>query len=435
MPTMTIDKLLIGLTGNIATGKTAVSRLAAEKGALIIDADKLVHHLLNHDAEMQAAIVLAFGSEVRREDGRIDRRALGNIVFQDADALHDLELMLHPAVRRLIYEQVSQSEAPIVLIEAIKLLEGSLADHCDQIWVTRCSPKRQLQRLIICRGLDQETARQRVESQPAQEEKVAQADVVIETDGLMTETESQFDLAWSRLPDLESLQPKTILLLDEPPLPSSQPATAPLPAEETAPSAPAPAATAAPIPDAGEPLKGPESLTPAPPLPPVARPADLDIRRARPSDIPAILLLIQQATAGTLKMKRSDLLLSLGERSYFIGQIGAEVKAVLGWNIENLVASLDEIYIHPPQETAVIGAAILEEIEKSADQHICEIVVAFLHPITAPETRQLLAGRGYRAVADLNDLPKVWQVGITEHQPEGTDFVIRILRQRVTQPQ
>jgi dephospho-CoA kinase len=412
MATITINKLIIGLTGNIATGKSAILRLAAEKGALIIDADKLVHDLLNHNADIQSTIALAFGPEVRREDGRIDRRALGEIVFQDADALHDLEMMIHPVVRRTIFEQVSQNEAPIVMVEAIKLLEGDLVDACDQIWVTRCSPKRQMQRLVICRGLDQETARQRIEAQPPQNEKVAQADVVIETDGLMQDTESQFELAWSRLPELDSLAAKTLTLPDEQMPFSSQPARPPAPTPQ--------------------PVTAAQSLAPALPLPPVERPDNLDIRRARPSDIPAILLLMQQATGGTIKLKRADMLLALGERSYFIGQVGADVKAVFGWNIENLVASVDQIYIHPPAETAVVGAAILEEIEASADQHIGEIVVAFLPPNSAPEVRQLLADRDYQAVDDINELPKAWLLGIKEHQPEGADCFIRVLRERVT---
>jgi dephospho-CoA kinase len=415
MATITTDKLIIGLTGNIATGKSAVLRLAVEKGALAIDADKLVHDLMDHDADMQSTISLAFGPEVRREDGRIDRAALGKIVFQDAEALRDLEMMIHPAVRRTIFEQVGQSEAPIVMIEAIKLLEGDLSAACDQIWVTRCSPKRQMQRLIICRGLDQETARQRIEAQPPQAEKVAQADVVIDTDGLMRDTETQFELAWNRLPQLDEVAAKTLTLPDEPAPFAGQ--TGPLPTRPTPRSA-----------------TGRSALTPAAPLPPVGRPEDLDIRRARPSDIPAILLLMQQATDGQVKMKRADLLLALGERSYFIGQRGADVKAVFGWNIESLVASVDQVYIHPPEETAVVGAAILEEIEASADQHLGEIVVVFLPPQAGPELRQLLAGRQYNTL-DFDTLPKMWQLGIKEHQPEGTDFFIRILRRRVTQAQ
>ena len=92
--------LIIGLTGNIATGKSAVMHLAAEQGALTIDADKLAHEVLANDKTVQEAIVAAFGAAVRREDGRIDRAALGQIVFADAQALQTLEAIVHPAVRR-----------------------------------------------------------------------------------------------------------------------------------------------------------------------------------------------------------------------------------------------------------------------------------------------------------------------------------------------
>lgn len=426
MTTVAINKLIIGLTGNIATGKSAVLRLAAERGALVIDADKLVHELLNHNSDIQAAIALAFGPEVRLPDGRIDRQALGNIVFQDADAMRDLEMMIHPAVRRAIYATISQSEAPIVIIEAIKLLEGDLATICDQIWVTRCSTKRQMQRLLICRGIDQQAAQKRIEAQPPQEEKVARADVVIDTDGLMQATETQFNLAWERLPDLAEVEMKEFALPDDPAPFTQQPAPQP-----QAPSRPQPQRPAQPKAAPARSTAGAPTLKEAAPLPPVERPDDLDIRRARPSDIPAILLLMQQATGGKVKMKRADLLMALGERSYFLGQRNGEVRAVLGWNIESRVASVDQVFIHPPEETAVVGAAILEEIEESADQHIAELVVIFV-PLetTTPELKQLLAARGYTAVAKLSDLPKAWQTGIKEHQPEDTEFFIRILRER-----
>ena len=434
MTTVAINKLIIGLTGNIATGKSAVLRLAAERGALVIDADKLVHELLNHNSDIQAAIALAFGPEVRLPDGRIDRQALGDIVFQDADAMRDLEMMVHPAVRRAIFAKISQSEAPVVIIEAIKLLEGDLATICHQIWVTRCSTKRQMQRLIVCRGMDQQAAQQRIQAQPPPEEKVAQADVVIDTDGLMQATETQFNLAWERLPDLSEVEPKQFALPDEQ-SPFTEQAAA---AQVQAPSQPQPQMRPPQPPRKAPPqvvasrgATGASALKEAAPLPPVDRPDDLDVRRARPSDIPAILLLMQQATGGKVKMKRADLLMALGERSYFIGQRNGEVKAVFGWNIESRVASVDQVFIHPPEETAVVGAAILEEIEESADQHIGELVVIFV-PLetTTNELKQLLAARGYTAVAKLSDLPKAWQTGIKEHQPEDTEFFIRILRER-----
>ncbi|MCZ2115503.1 MAG: dephospho-CoA kinase [Anaerolineae bacterium] len=192
-------RIIIGLTGNIATGKSAVMKLAAEHGALVIDADRVVHELLQRDEDIQAAVVAAFGPEVRLPDGRIDRAAVGRIVFGDEQALRRLEDILHPAVREEIARRVATSEAPIVMIEAIKLLEGPLAAVCDQVWVTTCSRATQLERLRVCRGMDDASAVARVEAQSPQEEKIGRADVVIHTDGLMSATQEQFEVAWSNL--------------------------------------------------------------------------------------------------------------------------------------------------------------------------------------------------------------------------------------------
>lgn len=192
-------RIIIGLTGNIATGKSAVMKLAAEHGALVIDADRIVHELLQRDEDIQAAVVAAFGPEVRLPDGRIDRAAVGRIVFGDEQALRRLEDILHPAVREEIARRVATSEAPIVMIEAIKLLEGPLAAVCDQVWVTTCSRATQLERLRVCRGMDDASAVARVEAQSPQEEKIGRADVVIHTDGLMSATQEQFEVAWSNL--------------------------------------------------------------------------------------------------------------------------------------------------------------------------------------------------------------------------------------------
>ncbi len=98
--------------------------------------------------------------------------------------------------------RIKESHSSIVMIEAIKLLEGKLREICDTIWVTRCSRERQLERLRICRGMDEESAVMRVDSQAPQKEKVLQANVVIDTDGLMDDTRRQFEQAWSRIPQL-----------------------------------------------------------------------------------------------------------------------------------------------------------------------------------------------------------------------------------------
>jgi dephospho-CoA kinase len=193
------EKTIIGLTGNIATGKSAVMRLAAEQGVLTIDADKVVHELLNDDEAIQQAVANAFGDAVRLADGRINRPALGRIVFNDPHALRTLEGLLHPATRAEIARRVAASPAQVTMIEAIKLLEGPLAALCDQIWVTTCSSETQMARLQICRGMDGETAAARINAQSPQAEKIARADIVINTDGLMADTQRQFVEAWAGL--------------------------------------------------------------------------------------------------------------------------------------------------------------------------------------------------------------------------------------------
>ena len=192
-------RVIIGLTGNIATGKSAVMRLAAERGGQTIDADRVVHELLDGDPAIQAVVVETFGPSVRRADGRIDRAALGRVVFGDAEQLSRLEGLLHPAVRAEIARRVASSDAPVVMLEAIKLLEGPLAAACDQIWVTACSRATQMERLRVCRGMDEVAAAARVDAQSPQAEKIARADVVITTDGLMNDTQAQFESAWGGL--------------------------------------------------------------------------------------------------------------------------------------------------------------------------------------------------------------------------------------------
>ncbi len=406
-------KVIIGLTGNIATGKSAVMRLAHDHGALTIDADKIVHELMDNDATMQAAIAVAFGSEVRREDGRIDRKKLGEIAFADPTAMQDLEAMTHPAVGKEVDARILASKQKIIFIEAIKLLEGNLCDICHQIWVTRCSPQRQLERLRVCRGMETEVAAVRIKAQPPQEEKVAQSDVLIDTNGLMKDTEAQFGIAWARLPDPATAEPMNRLPLPEETAPTSSKG---LTGRLTSPKAAAPAT----------PKKTAGEVRP-PRLQPSERPEDLQVRRARPSDIPSILLLIQKATDGKVQMKRADLLMALSERGYFIGQVGAEISTVMGYNIDSQVARVDEIYIHPLEMATQTGKAVLEDIEISAATHMGQIIVAFL-PQDAPEPiRDLFLAENYEPMP-LEEMAKNWQLAIEESQPEDTEYLVRLLR-------
>ena len=433
------DKLIIGLTGNIATGKSAIMHMADDRGALAIDADAIVHELMKTDANIQAAIAVAFGSNVRREDGRINRKELGKIVFNDPQALKDLEAMTHPAVRRVLDQRILDAEENIIFVEAIKLFEGDIANICHAVWVTRCTPQRQLERLRVCRGLETEDAKTRIKAQGQQEEKVAQADVVIDTNGLMKDTELQFNMAWNRLPDPKTVAAKDRLPIpdeDEPPIPGTAELVAKEePEEKTAESAESTKPAAKDSSDKGD-LKSKiaalkasqgktESTQKSEPAPDVNG-EDIQVRRARPSDIPSILLLIQRATDGKVKMKRAELLMALSERGYFIGQVGSDISTVMGYHMDSQVARIDEMFIYPPEMTTVTAAAVLKEIEKSAFNHMGQIIVAFLAQDASADLLQVFSDAGFKQ-EEKGTLARNWQSAIDESQPEGTDFVVKIM--------
>jgi dephospho-CoA kinase len=188
--------LLIGLTGNIACGKSTVLALLAELGAETIDADREVHALYTPDSPVTRAIAAAFGPGVLAPDGAIDRRALGAIVFADPARLRRLEALTHPAVRQRIDDRIAASRAPVLVIDAIKLIEGGLADQCDGVWVVTCAPEQQLARLMARDGLDRAAAAQRIAAQPPQAAKVARADIVIDNSGPPAATAEQVHRAW-----------------------------------------------------------------------------------------------------------------------------------------------------------------------------------------------------------------------------------------------
>ena len=166
---------------------------------------------------------------------------------------------------------------------------------------------------------------------------------------------------------------------------------------------------------------------PPPRMQPSERPEDLQVRRARPSDIPSILLLIQKATDGKVKMKRTDLLMALSERGYFIGQVGSDISTVIGYNIDSQVARIDEIYIHPLEMATQTGKAVLEDIEISAASHMGQIIVAFLAKDAPAPLREMFEAE-YYAPMPYDEMAKGWQLAIEESQPEGTDTLVRLLR-------
>ncbi len=187
---------LIGLTGNIATGKTTVGEMLVELGAELIDADKVARQVMEPGGPAYEPVVAAFGSDILNPEGTIDRTALGRIVFNDPEALTRLEAIVHPPTIAAVEARQLVSPAPAVVVEAIKLIESSMAEDCDTLWVTTCPRQVQLERLVESRGMDREDALQRIEAQPPQAEKLARADAIIHTAGPLRQTRAQVSSYW-----------------------------------------------------------------------------------------------------------------------------------------------------------------------------------------------------------------------------------------------
>jgi dephospho-CoA kinase len=193
-------RILIGLTGNIATGKSEVTKTLRELGAVIIDADLVAREIVQPGQPALAKIARAFGDDILQADGSLNRSALGAIVFNNAARLRELEAITHPAVReRILRALAALSLDSVAVLEAIRLIEGGYADKCQSVWVTHCPEAEQIARLVHSRGLSEQAALARARAQNPQSEKLARADVVIDTNGPKQHTHDQVIAAWQKL--------------------------------------------------------------------------------------------------------------------------------------------------------------------------------------------------------------------------------------------
>jgi dephospho-CoA kinase len=159
--------LVIGITGPIGCGKSTIAGWLAEDGAVVVDADAIARDVTGLGEPVLEAVIDRFGERFRRPDGSLDRAALGRLVFEDPQALADLEAIVHPAVRPRIEAAVTEAKdegVPIVVVEAIKLVEGGYAAACDEVWLIICDPVTQRERLVA-RGVSGDDVDRRVSAQ------------------------------------------------------------------------------------------------------------------------------------------------------------------------------------------------------------------------------------------------------------------------------
>ncbi len=195
--------LHVGLTGNIASGKSQAAQVFAELGAHIINADIIAHDLLVKGTVIYDEVVKAFGEGILAPDGSIVRRKLGDIVFGDAEKRSRLNGIIHPAVREEIMHRVHECgescPSAIIIVEAALLIETGGYRIYDCLIVVTCDPKLQLSRLIHRDGLTLEQAKARILAQMPAEEKLKLADYTIDTSGTFKETREQIEAVYRDL--------------------------------------------------------------------------------------------------------------------------------------------------------------------------------------------------------------------------------------------
>jgi dephospho-CoA kinase len=450
-------KVIIGLTGNIGTGKSVVLRMLAELGAEAIDADEIARDEMQFGKPVFMDVVAHFGRYILTPEGEIDREKLAKLVFMDAEALKRLEEIVHPAVSEQIRKKVEHTSADVIAIEAIKLLESDLLGLCQQIWVVTAPESVQLQRLVKKRKMSREDALLRIQAQPPASAKLAHAQVVIDNSKDIKHTwlqvknhypnpaagtsEAQIELKQQEAEaENKPLKSDFGLLFKEALAADIRPGTAqlpPLPAK----SLPKAVTAAADLPPTASALEA-ETARPQPVKAPAVVKApsikierrQLSLRRAKRSDLENLTSLILQQRISKETLSQEQMHERFFKHAYLLAEAGGQLWGAIGWSTENLVAGVDDFYVRQPDMWNVVGESLLEKLEEELRVLSCEVVLIFLHNETNPAAYAFLEQRGYQR-QKVEDLIPDWRIIAKEiARPELTMMMKKLLERRILQP-
>lgn len=370
------QKYVIGLTGNIATGKSVVRKMLEHLGAYGIDADALSHRAIAKGAPGYQPTIDAFGKWLIKPDGEIDRAKLGRMVFNDSDAMFRLEEIIHPLVSQAIDIMVRRSGQRTIVIEAIKLLESDLRNSCNSIWVVNVPQDLQVQRLMEKRGLSREEAMTRITFQSGQQQKISAAQVVIQNTGSYEETWKNVVNAWKKTAQVSDTTQVVV-----------------------------------------RPIQG-----------------EFVVARGRPRDSATIADLVTRLSAGAHPMSQNDVMAAFGEKAFMLLQIGTKNVGIAGWQVENLVARTTEFYIDPAVETERALKTLLSEVERASLDLQCEASILFL-PKSLAALQSTWKQLGYEQ-RDAHSLGvQAWTDAALESSHPNTLLFFKQLRQdRVLRP-
>ena len=193
--------MVIGLTGSIGTGKSEAARQLEALGASIISADQVGHEAYTPNMEAWEQVVAAFGDGILQEDGEIDRRKLGGIVFSDPGKLEQLNQIMHPRMARMVANKIEALRiegVDVVVVEAALLFEAGWDSLVEEVWVTDSPEQMVIERLKNRNGLSEDEARKRISSQMDRSERLGKADFVIDNSGDVAGLESAVKELWDR---------------------------------------------------------------------------------------------------------------------------------------------------------------------------------------------------------------------------------------------
>ncbi len=371
-------KYIIGLTGNIATGKSVVRKMLEHLGAYTIDADALSHRVISKGAPGYQPVLDKFGTWLLDKDSQIDRSKLGRLVFSDGQALAQLEDIIHPYVLQAIDVLIKRATQHVVVVEAIKLLESDLRSQCDAIWVTDAPQKVQIERLMRKRNLSHEDALQRIHSQSAQKEKLAAAKVIINNNGSYDDLWKQVSDAWKHIfPSQEAGQATQVL---------SKPAGA------------------------------------------------FTLQRGKPRDSQKIADLITRLSKGKRAMTSDEVMEAFGEKAFLLLQMDTELVGIAGWQVENLVARTLDLYLDPKAHADKALPLIIVEVERASGDLQCEASLIF-PPMELVGFDLVWKQLGYERRTPESLGVQAWTDAALESMPKGSALFFKQLRtDRVLRP-
>jgi len=369
-------KYAIGLTGNIATGKSVVRKMLEHLGAYGIDADVLSHRAIMKSSPGYQPVIDTFGRWVLGVNEEIDRAKVSELVFNNPDAMLRLEAIIHPLVRQALDVLIRKSSHSVIVIEAIKLLESEMHNLCDQVWVTMASTDLQLERLVEKRNLNKREAELRINAQLPATTILTKADVVIENDGSFEKTWKQVYEAWQ------------VITQEEPDF-------KPLPSKSY---------------------------------------GKLEVRRATPESAEQIASYMSLNSRTKKKMTKDDIMAAFGEKAYMLLLSDDEIIGLLGWQVENLITRVDDVILNEGLAVQKGLEALMNYVEESSKELQSEAALLFLPPSLA-QHENLWSPLGYQArtVKDLQ--VKAWQNAVMESMPPGTVLLFKQLRKdRILRP-